>query len=172
MAISKTLQRLLRVLDMKEESRRKELGLAQSELAAFERARQAAGKREQVGRRHTARGVEHADLRDRLAGVEEMAAGRRHALALEPYIAQAAIKVEELRTAYLDARVEQQQTETLVTEAQAREAAESERRTQRNLDDIYLARHANEQTKADRQLETPRQGAAEDSDYGRRLPSA
>lgn len=155
MAISKTLQRLLRVLDMKEELRRRELGLAQSELAGFERARQAAGKREQAGRRLTAGGVERADLRDRVAGVEEVAAGRRHVLALEPHIAQAAMKVEELRTAFLEARVEQRQTETLITEAKAREAAETERRTQRSLDDMYLARMPSERTKAGRREEKP-----------------
>jgi hypothetical protein len=140
MAISKTLRRLLLVLDMKEELHRRELGLAQNELAGLERAMNAAGKREQAGRRLVARGVERSNLHDRLAGAEEMEAGRKLAAALEPFVAQATQRVEALRDAFLEARVERRRTETLVESARARESAEAGRRAQRTLDDMYLSK--------------------------------
>ena len=153
MAISKSLQRLLRVLDMKEELRRREFGAAQSELADLERAMNAADKRGQAGRRLAATGVERANLRDRLAGVEEVAAGRRHASVLEPYVEQAAQRANELRAAFLEARMERKQTETLVETARAREAAEADRRAQRNLDDLYLSKPADAHEEEDRRKE-------------------
>ncbi len=154
-AISKTLQRLLRVQDLKEGLRRRELGLAQSELAGIERAIGAADKREQAGRRLAAKGVECADLQDRLAGAEELNAGRRHASALEPYVEQATERVNERRAVFLEARVERRQTETLVVTARARESAEADRRAQRNLDDLYLSKLGDTRDKEDRRQERP-----------------
>ena len=152
-AISKTLQRLLRVQDLKEDLRRRELGLAQSELAGIERAIAAAGKREQAGRRLAAKGVECTDLQDRLAGAEELNAGRRHASALGPYKEQVIEKTNELRTAFLEARVERRQTETLVATARARESAEADRCAQRDLDDLYLSKLTDTNGEEDRRKE-------------------
>jgi phage I-like protein len=153
MAISKTLRRLLLVLDMKEELHRRELGLAQNELAGLERAMNAAGKREQAGRRLVADGVECSNLHDRLAGVEEMEAGRKCAAALEPYVAQATQRADALRVAFLEARVERRRTETLVETARARESAEADRRAQRTLDDLYLSKLSGARDEEDRRIE-------------------
>jgi flagellar biosynthesis chaperone FliJ len=55
--------------------------------------------------------------------------------------------VDELRAAFLEKRVERRQAETLVEEAEARDAIESGRRTQQSLDNWYLTRVPEEKSR-------------------------
>ena len=140
MAVSKSVRRLLRVLDLEEESRRRELESAQAEHARLNVALTGATRRERDGRLLFADGVqrEHAD--DRWMGLKEVDAGRRCGAVLQQTIQQSMQAVEALRTALLEKRVERKQAETLVKAAEARESLEEDRRTQQSLDTWYLMR--------------------------------
>lgn len=146
MAISQSLRRLWRVLDLEEELRRRELESAQAELAKFNVALRAAGKRAREGRLLITAGVREEDLRDRLAGQSEVHAGMRRGAVLQQHIQQSTLAVETLRTAFLEKRVERKQAETLVRAREAREAVEEDRRTQQSLDTWYLMRSPNERS--------------------------
>ena len=152
MPVSAALQRLLRVLEQEEELRRRELESAQGEIAQLERAKRAAGERQQNGRRLVASGVQCDDLCDRLTGMEEMLAGKLCGSVLQQRIHQSTLMVEDLRTALLSKRVERKQTERLIEAAQAREAAAANRRMQQSLDDWYLTRLPGERSKRVRKV--------------------
>ncbi len=143
MAIANSVRRLRRILDLEEELRRRELESAQSELAQRERALTVCGEREQNGRRWLVAGLQSGDTADRLAGMEEIKTGKRYAAALQPYIDQSAVRVEECRAAFLEKRVERKQAETLVEAAEARETVDANRRAQQWLDDWYLSNPPN-----------------------------
>jgi hypothetical protein len=138
MAVSKALQRLLRILNLEEEMHRRELDAAQRDQALLTRALTAAGEQERRGRQLTTLGAERNELPDRLAGLEEVHAGGRRAIALQLRLAQASQQVSELRAAFLSKRVERRQAETLVDHAEEREVIEANRRAQQSLDDWYL----------------------------------
>ncbi len=140
MAVSKTVRRLLRVLDLEEESRRRELESAQAELTLLDAALRAAGEREREGRLLFTAGVRSEDLRDRLSGQTEIHAGRRRGAVLQQHIQQFMLVVNEFRAAFLEKRVERKQAETLVKAAEARESVEEDRRAQQSLDEWYLMR--------------------------------
>ncbi|MGH9606712.1 MAG: hypothetical protein ACRD3N_13565 [Terracidiphilus sp.] len=159
MAVSRALRRLLRVLDIEEEQRRAALESALGELRQLEQALAAAEERERRGRQLVRTGGaggaftgrtadamgKAADLRadfmvDRVAGIEEMRAAVRRAAALKPLIAQSQAEAAELREQFLAKRVERRQAETLIEEAEARDAVEAARRGQQVLDDWYLNR--------------------------------
>ena len=77
------------------------------------------------------------DVADRQAGLAETQAGRRTAAMLGPRVAAAETEAARLRQAFLDKRMERRQAETLIEETRARDDSESERRTQRAVDDWY-----------------------------------
>jgi hypothetical protein len=79
-------------------------------------------------------------LTDRLAGLEETRAAGRGDLALAPRVADAEQDVAGLREEYLASRVERRQAETLIQEAEARDAHDAERRAQQGLDDWFRNR--------------------------------
>ena len=147
MAVAKAIRRLLRVLDLVEELRRRVLETAQSELACLEQALSARGEQEQNGRRWLASGLQSGDLADRVAGLEEIQTGKRIASALKPQIDQSASRVEECREAFLAKRVERRQAETLVKAAEGEATIEANRKAQQGLDDWYLAGTLNERKK-------------------------
>jgi flagellar biosynthesis chaperone FliJ len=138
--VSKSVRQLLRVLDLEEELSRREFGSAQAELAQFEAALRAAGEREREGRSMFTTGVQEGNLRARLAGQAEVDAASYHGATLREHIRISAPVVDELRTAFLEKRVERKQAETLVKAAEARESIEEDRRTQQSLDSWYLMR--------------------------------
>jgi chromosome segregation ATPase len=140
MAVSRALRRLLRVLSLEEEQCRLELEAALGDLRQWEHALSATAERARGGRRLVQASARTGELPDRLAGLEETSAAIRRATALEARIEQAEREVEELRLAFLDKRVEYRQAETLIREAEARDAVVAARRGQQALDDWYLNR--------------------------------
>jgi hypothetical protein len=138
--VSKSVRRLLHVLDLEEELSRRELGSAQAELAQLKAALKAAGEREREGRSMFTTGVQEGDLRGRLAGQAEVHAASYHGATLRGHIEISSPVVDRLRAAFLEKRVERKQAETLVKAAEARESIEEDRRTQQSLDSWYLMR--------------------------------
>jgi hypothetical protein len=147
MPVSSALQRLLSILNQEELLRRRELEWAQGELAQLEHAMKAAGERQQNGRRLIACAVRSNDLCDRLAGMEEVQAGRDCGAVLQEHIHRSNFIVEDLRTALLSKQVERKQTETLIEASEAREAIEADRQMQKSLDDRYLSRFSDDRPK-------------------------
>ncbi len=140
MAVSPALRRLLRVLEIEEEQCRLALESALGSLRRLEHAYAAASERQRRGRRLVVSSAASAEPEDRLAGLEETRAGRRHAVALAPRIAEMEEKVDAQRQIYLAKRVERRQAETLIREIEARDAIEAGRRGQRTLDEWFLSR--------------------------------
>jgi hypothetical protein len=77
------------------------------------------------------------ELADRLAGLEETRLAERLALRLTPRIADADGDVANVREDYLARRVERRQAETLIQEAEARDALDADRKSQQALDDWF-----------------------------------
>jgi hypothetical protein len=140
MAVSRQVRRLLRVLDLEEEMRRRDLTSAQAELALFDTAMRTAAERERYGRLLFTAALHNEDLRDRLAGQAETHAGRHRRVILQQFIEQTSRVVEELREKLLEKRVERKQAETLVVAAEANESLDQRRRSQQSLDAWYLLR--------------------------------
>ncbi len=140
MAVSRALRRLLRVLNIEEEQARLALESAVGDLGQLERALTATRARARSGRRLVNVSAQTGDLPDRLAGLEETSAAKRFAEVLTPRIADAESQVDSLRQAFLAKRVESRQAETLIEEAEARDAIVASRRSQQGLDDWYLNR--------------------------------
>ncbi len=140
MAVSRALRRLLRIRDLQEEQSRLALESALGELHRLENAMTATFERDRLGRSLVQTSVRTGELPDRLAGLEETRAASRHAAALVSKIDQAEEEVQDRRQEFLLRRVERRQAETLIQATEAREAAESNRRSQQALDDWYGSR--------------------------------
>ncbi len=160
MAVSRALRRLLRVLEIEEEQCRLALESALGSLKRLDHALTAATERERRGRRLVVASAGSAEPTDRLAGLEETRAGRRHAAALAPRIAEMEQEAAAERQAYLDKRVERRQAETLLRKTEARDAIEAGRRGQRTLDDWFLGRMRRADSVADAADAPPAAGAA------------
>jgi hypothetical protein len=139
-AVSRALQRLLRVLELEEEQCQAALETATAEFRRLERAFDAAGAQERGGRRLIAASVLRDELVDRLAGMEETRIAIRSRQYLTPRIVDAEANVEDLREEYLSKRIERRQAETLIEEAKKQVELENSRRGQMSLDEWYLNR--------------------------------
>ncbi len=151
MAVSKAIRRLLHLLNMEEEMRRRGLESAQGELAQLETALKAAGQKERRGRQRVNSGVMSEDLPDRLAGLEEVRAGIRLGSFLQQHIEVETLQVNERREEYLAKRLERRQAETLVEAAEAMDKVEVNRKSQQTLDERYLMRRPNEKLYTNRE---------------------
>ncbi len=80
------------------------------------------------------------ELMDRVAGLEEMRAARRHVAALTPRIAEAELAVTARRREFLAKRVERRQVESQIQKAELKEAVQAARRAQGELDGWFLSR--------------------------------
>ena len=140
MAVSRALRRLLRILTIEEEQCRLALESALGELRLFERALSETGNQARNGRRLVRASARSGELPDRLAGIEETHAADRRAAVLALRIREARANSDALRQAFLAKRVECRQAETLIGEAEAKDAVIAARRTQQGLDDWYLNR--------------------------------
>lgn len=140
MAVSRAMRRLLEVREIEEELRRGALESATGDLKRLEAALAAAKDRERGGRRLVAASVSTGEVVDRIAGLEETGAARRHAAALKPRIAEMELAVTARRREFLAKRIERRQVETLIRETEAGEAIETGRRAQREVDDWFLSR--------------------------------
>ncbi len=150
MAISRAMRRLLRVLVLEEEQCQTALESALGELRRLEQALQAAADRDRGGRRLITASAGSGEWTDRLSGLEETRAAHRRKMLLAPRIDDAQQEIDGLRRAYLAKRVERRQAETLIQEAEARDAIEADRRSQQALDDWYLNRLHRAASKTDR----------------------
>jgi len=140
MAVSRAMRRLLQVLEIQEEECRAALESARAELMQFENALKRARERERAGRHLVQASAAGGDVADRIAGLEETRIAKRLAVALAARIAEAELAVDARQREFLAKRIERRQTETLIAEAEAQETFETNRRTQRGLDDWYLGR--------------------------------
>lgn len=148
MAVSRALRRLLRVLELEENQRKNELEAAVGELRSLERALQAAGERKRRGRLLVVESFSSGEVADRIAGVEEARSAERLGSYLEDRIFDAEAVVDERREALVAKRIERRQTETLVEEAEAREAREAAHRSQNALDEWFLHQQRRTQEKS------------------------
>ncbi len=167
MPASRALRRLLRVLHLEEEETRRSLEFALGTLRQLENALAAAQARDRSGRGLVLRSAVTGEFVDRLAGLEESLAAARRSAALLPRIRDAEQQAALRRELYLAKRVERRQAETLVQEAETRDALETARRTQRSLDDWHLNRLRRAEAVADAEAEA---GTGDRSVAG--LPSA
>lgn len=140
MSVSNSLRRLLGIRDLQEEQSKLALESALGELRRLENALRITFERGRRGRGLIHASAQSGQLTDRLAGLEEDRAVNLHVAALEPRIDVKVEEIEELRNAYLSKRVERRQAETLIQEAEAREAMETNRRGQQSIDDWYNLR--------------------------------
>jgi flagellar biosynthesis chaperone FliJ len=140
MAVSRALRRLLRIRELEEEQGRIALEAAAGELSRLKNAQAATEERARRGRRLVGSSAVSGELPDRLAGLEEARTADRVARALAPRIANADEKVASLREDYLARRVERRQAETLIQEAEARDALDADRKSQQALDDWFRNR--------------------------------
>jgi flagellar biosynthesis chaperone FliJ len=134
------MRRLLRIRELEEEQSRLALESAMGDVHRLEHARVAGIERDRRGRQLVHASIRSGEFRDRLAGLEESRAADRIELVLAPRIADAEQEVSSAREDYLSSRVERRQAETLIEEAEARETADRERRSQQALDDWYRNR--------------------------------
>jgi hypothetical protein len=132
------MRRLLAVLEAQEEQSRAALDASVADLRRMEKALKAAAAREHGGRRLVAASVGTGELVDRLAGLEETLAARRHARALKPRIAETELEVASRREEFLEKRIERRRTETLIEKTEAGDAIVDGRRRQREVDDGFL----------------------------------
>ena len=137
MAVSRALRRLLRIRDLEEEQCRLALETATGELHRLQGALQASIERGRGGRRLIEASAHSGELRDRLAGIEEIHTATRFVDALEPMIVTSEEKVAMRRQEYMEKRIERSQAETLIKESEARELIETNRRDQQYLDDWF-----------------------------------
>jgi hypothetical protein len=149
MAVSPALRRLLRIRELNEEQHRLALEAALNELDRLEKALNATAGRDARGLRLVASSARSGELADRLAGLEESRAAARHAASLAPRIGDSRDDVATLREQFLAVRVARRQAETLVVEAQAREAIEATRRSQQAVDDWFGSRRHREKAAAE-----------------------
>jgi len=150
MAVSRALRRLLRIRNLQEEQSRLALESALGELHRLENALVAAFERGRRGRSLVQSSIQTGQLMDRLAGFEETRSAGIHAVALGPRIDAMGVEVTDRREEFLSKRVERRQAETLIQEAEARDAIEAGRRGQQALDDWYSNRLHREHAETER----------------------
>ena len=140
MAIAQGLRRLLRVREIEEEQSRIALDAALGNLGRLEAWERAARSREQRGRRLLTASASSGDAIDRRAAVEEIRGAGRATEVVRPRIAEARWVVTTRQAEYLSCRAQRRQVETLIQEAEARQAVDAERRRQQALDDWFRNR--------------------------------
>lgn len=140
MAVSRAMRRLLRVLELEEQQAHGALELALAELRRLEQAYSLAVERARAGRRLVAASAGSGELMDRLAGLEEICAARRMSEVLQTRLAEMEKEAAARREVFLAKRAERRQAETVIAEAEARDAAEAGRRAQQSTDEWFLDR--------------------------------
>ena len=137
MSKQKSLQRLLRIRELEEERKRLGLAAAMSRLDRLASARDAAVHRARDGRSRVARSAISGEVVDRQAGLIEAEAARRRARMLEMQIVQSRQEAAACRQDLLAKRMERRQTETVLQHEEVREKSESDRKSQKSVDDWY-----------------------------------
>jgi hypothetical protein len=134
---SRSLERLFRIRELEEDQSRLALDAALAELRRLEAARAHATEQGRRGRQIVGQGVREGSLGDRIAGLEQAASAERRTAALDLWIRELEGKTEMLREAHRRKSLERRQAETLVDEAEARDALDALRRGQAALDEWY-----------------------------------
>lgn len=135
MAATRVLRRLLKVRQLEEEHLKTALESAQMELGNLVEAQRSAVEREGRGRVLILESVRTGELRDRLAGIEEVRFATKLRIALSMKIETAERKAEQLRVHYAAKRMECQKVDALIEVAEAEQKLTESRRTQEALDD-------------------------------------
>ena len=138
MPVSKSLERLLRVFEIQEDTRKRDLAEAQTTLARMEDALTAASEKASRGRKLLASALQSNDVNNRVAGQAEIESGELRKTFLQKNVEDMLIIVEQARAGYFDMRVERQQVEALVKAAEMVARVEGDRRAQQSLDDWFL----------------------------------
>jgi flagellar biosynthesis chaperone FliJ len=141
MSLSRSLQKLLRIRGVEEEQRRRALEASEAELGTLVQNAKIARQTEQLGRRREVAGMVSGEITERQAGLVECAGAQKRSRILAARIVVAETETAAGRQAFLEKRVERQQVETLVEQAAAREAVETLRRSQRDVDDWFGTRN-------------------------------
>ena len=149
MPVSRALRRLLHVRAMEEEQQRLALESALGELHALEDALSAARARDRAGRALLNLSFQASEPIDRTAAQVEVQSAVRRAAFLKPRIAAAETAASRARQAFLDKRLERRQAQTLIEQAEARDAVEFARRGQQSLDETYGSQHHRERRSAE-----------------------
>ena len=168
MPVSKSLERLLRVFEIQEETRKRDLAGAQTALSRMEDALTTAGEKASRGRKLLASALQSNDVNNRVAGQVEIESGELRSTFLKKSVQDMSIIVEEARGGYLEKRVERRQVEALVKAAETLAEIEEDRRAQQTLDDWFLTRPKNEQ-RDDVSSESGRRARRTDSNKPRKL---
>jgi hypothetical protein len=141
MGVSRSLQRLLRIREVEEEQRRRSLEAAQARLAALHQVRASATQMKKQGRALSVAGMISGVIAERQAGLVETRAAETRARILAARIIAAEDAIVASREAFLEKRIERRQAETLVEEAEARDAIETGRRSQTAIDEWFGTRN-------------------------------
>lgn len=136
MPTPRSLLRLLQVRSLEEERRRLALESSHQRLEALERQALAEVQHERQGRKISIDGAVKGSLVNRVAGriAEQMA--KENVGQLQRLIETARIETERKRNVFLTARTQRQQLEALVERTKARDAVETARQTQKELDNL------------------------------------
>ncbi len=137
MPVSKSLERLLRVFEIQEEMRRRDLAEAQAMLAKLEDAVTAAGEKASRGRKVLASALQSNDVNNRVAGQVEIESVELLRTFLQKNVEDTSIILERARAGFLGKRVERQQLEALVKAAETLAQVEADRKAQQSLDDWF-----------------------------------
>ncbi|HMG85615.1 MAG TPA: hypothetical protein VK574_07720 [Terracidiphilus sp.] len=137
MAPSKSLHRLLGIRQAEEERSESEVETAISELQRLEWAHVTAHERRTRARALVASSTQTGELMDRIAGLQEMTTTDRLQRMLAEMIDAARKKAEYKRLELLARRLARRQVETLVDAKSVEARAESNRKTQSELDDWH-----------------------------------
>jgi len=134
------LKRLVRVRELEEERSRLALDSAVAERDRLTHALELASHRERNGRALIVLSAHSGELCDRLAGLEETRMAHRLRELLFERIAAAELEVSEQRERYLSTRIKRRQADTLIEEAERKDAEQCVRRDQQDLDEWFRSR--------------------------------
>ena len=140
MPVSHALKRLIGVRELEEERSRLALESAIAERDRLNHALDLASHRERNGRALIAISAHSGELCDRLAGLEEARFAHRVRELLFGRIEAAELEVSEHRESYLCTRIKRRQAETLIEEAERKDAQQCVRRDQQDLDEWFRSR--------------------------------
>jgi thioredoxin-related protein len=138
--VSHALKRLVRVRELEEERSRLALDSAVAERDRLTHALELASHRERNGRALIVLSAHSGELCDRLAGLEETRMAHRLRELLFERIAAAELEVSEQRERYLSTRIKRRQADTLIEEAERKDAEQCVRRDQQDLDEWFRSR--------------------------------
>ncbi len=134
------LERLLRIRELQEEQKRCQLNAASAKLEALHKSREVADEMKIRGQALVRASVSSGEMTDRQAGIIEAELAGRRSRGLTARILSAQEDAIELRQKFMDTRLERRQVETLVDIQDLREDMESDRSSQKSIDDWFGAR--------------------------------